>query len=147
MHTEYCKDGFQYRAHPNYQSAGPWYDWVVVKYEKEVFRPVGRERKRQKVTEQYEVPAKLLGFLPTTDTTYAIVHPCGWRGNTLSVLLETWCLEYPDDEKTLPEYDLVDVSSINGHTFVVPTEGKDGTVLRILDHNLWYQKFLDIEER
>jgi hypothetical protein len=32
-YTEYKRGEYLFRAHPNYQSAGPWFDWVIVKYE------------------------------------------------------------------------------------------------------------------
>ena len=30
--TEYKRNGITYRAHPNYNSFGEWYDWAMVKF-------------------------------------------------------------------------------------------------------------------
>ena len=33
-YTEYCSpDGTRYRAHPNYNNEGPWYDWGLIRFE------------------------------------------------------------------------------------------------------------------
>jgi len=31
-YTEYRRDGTIFRAHPNYRSSGPWYDWVMINF-------------------------------------------------------------------------------------------------------------------
>jgi len=33
--TEYKRNGTTYRAHPNYNSCGEWYDWTMIRFEME----------------------------------------------------------------------------------------------------------------
>ncbi len=32
-YTEYMRNGLLFRANPNYQSNGPWFDWGVIGFE------------------------------------------------------------------------------------------------------------------
>ena len=91
------------RCHPNYQNAGPFYDWVIIKYEMD---PAERRRKQSAIkhTTQYKpdcVPAKVLAFAedPETGGIVAIVHPCDFRKPHLansndSVITEQWFPHY-----------------------------------------------------
>ena len=49
--TEVKRDGRQFRAHPNFHSGKPWYDWAMVEFE--------RDGPNDKVL----IPSRLLGFV------------------------------------------------------------------------------------
>jgi hypothetical protein len=113
--SEYTDDERNiYRAHPSYRSNGSWNDWVWVSYMKD-----GREE------EYASVPAKILCFLPHgipgDDSIHAVVHPCQWQKKTVSRLVNKWKL-LPDSKASyngIP-YDIVPVSSFDGHCLVIP---------------------------
>lgn len=84
-----------FRAHPNYQNEGPWYDWAMIEFpgENEPF------------------PGKILAFMvgksPENDAAgCAIVHTCSEELKDLeSVLVKHWKLEY-DKSAVKPGKDL-----------------------------------------
>jgi hypothetical protein len=112
--TEYKRDGKTYRAHPNYQSVGEWYDFAMILWQtKTVASPnlVSSEE-----FDPYDspygpeyVPAKILAFLQiiepsTTDArSVAIVHSCADRDSCDVLadtrLLQQWTLEYGNSKK------------------------------------------------
>jgi len=61
--TEYKRNGTTYRAHPNYNSFGEWYDWAMVKFE-----PVAGNRNAKGGYYARDLyPCKLLCFLQAND--------------------------------------------------------------------------------
>ena len=118
--TEYKSNDVLYRAHPNFQNGGSWYDWCMVVFETDGnegpngFFPYGH------------YPTKVLAFVEhihivnteTITDTYAIVHSCIDSDHKRdSALTESWTLEYND----------------NGHPVIttIPVESIDARVLVI----------------
>ena len=58
-----------YRAHPDYKSEGPWYDFAYVKFET--------------VRGEVEIPSRIHCFFQRegTDDLFAIVHPCKYQSD------------------------------------------------------------------
>ena len=97
------------RAHPNFQNEGPFYDWVMVKFDQDETQQeeLQQSRARHNIDPQHEVnccPCKLLGFVKdaATGQVMAMVHPCDWQTEQEvkdgSVLLEHWTLSFRHDE-------------------------------------------------
>ena len=85
--TEHRQKGHTYRSHPNYQSSGPWYDWVLVHFDDsnentaEVRNGKQGGAKKQKISHLYpstDVPSKILCFYtdPIEGDVRALVHSC-----------------------------------------------------------------------
>ena len=122
--TDYIRDGVSFRAHPNYRRAGPWYDWVMVKYEVDL----------KDYTEEwcgnfdpYFFPSKILSFFQVEGGTgtYAIIHTCETNkqlDQNSSVLLERWTLQYKRvkaREAPTPAYDIQDVECFGEGVLVI----------------------------
>lgn len=112
------------RCHPNFQNEGPWYDWVIVRFDcdrffhKDVpgnrrsYEALRRSQKDRLLEAQYDpmkhtpqwnddcVPCKILAFGQQEDgTPMALVHGCSFRTTNSdieedTVLVEFWRLEY-----------------------------------------------------
>jgi len=94
------------RAHPNYHNEGPWFDWVIIRYDPSLnrdFQPCSMPGSADDDLygpsyKPYEVPAKVLCFLAHKDTgeMQALVHACDFRRDNAqdSILTEVWELEY-----------------------------------------------------
>jgi len=84
----------QFRAHPNYQSSGPWYDWVEVKYR------ITSNNKGKEHTGMF--PSKILCFFhdPITGEMMSLVHSCECKTKDQwsSVLCQEWFLKYCNQE-------------------------------------------------
>jgi len=71
--TDYKQNGVTYRAHPNYNSFGEWYDWAMVKFESEDLSE--DDDFGYYASDLY--PAKVLCFVKAHDETiHAIIHCC-----------------------------------------------------------------------
>ena len=133
--TRKRKHRLTFRCHPDYQSRGPWNDWVIVEYGKDGSAdPVPVDMKPFYKSE-YFVPAKLHLFYETNETQpdgkvekkyYAVVHACVYRDEDTmlkkSVLTELWKLEYTKNQQTgiwVPKYRVIPVSSIRDRCLVV----------------------------
>lgn len=104
--TEHRQKGHTYRSHPNYQSSGPWYDWVLVHFDDsnentaEVRNGKQGGAKKQKISHLYpstDVPSKILCFYtdPIEGDVRALVHSCEYSDHVDdSILCEVWNLEY-----------------------------------------------------
>ena len=130
-YTEYKRDGVLFRAHPNYQSTGMWYDWVMISWTQEdndatVEPSCLRRAKKPKIQEDHLtfpyqspyvsksstttfIPAKIIAFVTIDndpDNIFALVHSC----NTKSAddfrqdtrLTEEWTLEYQKEPTSRP---------------------------------------------
>lgn len=92
------------RCHPDYQSEGPYYDWVMVKFEgvdnptKEVYHNGVSTHSTQYHSDH--VPARILAFVnpPYSEELLAIVHPADFREYSLqkedSCFTEFWRMSY-----------------------------------------------------
>eukprot|EP00972_Heterocapsa_arctica_P049282 7253698-Heterocapsa_arctica.AAC.1 len=118
--TEYKCDDVLYRAHPNFQNGGAWYEWCMVVFEIDDndgtggFYPYGH------------YPTKVLAFVEhirientqTITDTYAIVHSCIDSDHTRdSALTESWTLQYDDNDH--PVITAIPVESIDARVLVI----------------------------
>ena len=135
--SEYTDEsGILYRAHHNYRSSGTWHDWAWVSF----------------VNENNEegfsnVPAKILCFLPNgvpgNANCHVVIHPCHFRSKKETSLITKWNLVSCVEASIMHiPYDIVPVSSLFGHCFVVPDLAEPGVVYEILDRQQWADKFL-----
>ena len=111
-------DDVLYRAHPNYQNGGAWYDWAMVRFEEESL-----------VEGYYDkclYPTKLLAFVEhirhtnaaVTKETGAIVHSCDESDHSRdSALTETWISQFDEDNN--PVLNLVPLESIDVRLLVI----------------------------
>jgi len=116
------------RANGTYQSAGEWYDWVLVKYEK--------SKKGQK-SETVNIPAKVYGFVLLNEKPFAIIHPCDYHHRKLSVLLVQWSLHMT--KSNVPRFDLISCDSIVSHCFIYPD--KNNKVIQVIEKQEWSRCF------
>ena len=85
------------RAHPNFQSKGPWYDWVLVNFEMDD-------------GEKALYPCKILSFFqdPIHGEPQALVHASDYKDeekNGDSVICGEWFLEYDELTVSVPNND------------------------------------------
>jgi len=75
--TDYKQNGVTYRAHPNYNSFGEWYDWAMVKFESEHLDAMLPDNDEYGYYASDLYPAKVLCFVKGVDETiHAIIHCC-----------------------------------------------------------------------
>jgi hypothetical protein len=134
--TEYIDESNNiYRAHHCYRLSGFWHDWAWVSYKTEAAEDGFRD-----------VPAKILCFLPhgiPGDTRcHVVCHPCNWRSQNVTQLVKSWTLLACHEATTnqIP-YDVVPVTALFGHCFVVPDLRDPGTIYQFLDKKQWPDKF------
>lgn len=89
------------RCDPNYNSEGPWYDWVMVNFQIDDESKVLEDADTgTPFYQQGCVPCKVLAFVEDHDTKEinAVVHVCDYQTRQdmigRSVLLEQWRLQY-----------------------------------------------------
>lgn len=128
--TEYVRNGVRFRAHPNYQSIGGWYDYVMVAFsagEDET----NRERLKDPPNNAFDpyaptfgprfYPAKILAFLRVPNIVdpsqppdiLAVVHSCDNRSPVDIAadtrLIQQWSLEYNNPVNVDPTKALLSV--------------------------------------
>ena len=121
--TDYKQNGVTYRAHPNYNSFGEWYDWAMVKFESEDLSE--DDDFGYYASDLY--PAKVLCFVKAHDETiHAIIHCCMASDHSQdSILVEHWKKEYKvEDNVFVPFLRCVSVDTFETPCFVV--EDKHG---------------------
>lgn len=94
------------RCHPNYKGEGPWYDWIVVKFDHggSIFQD------HPDLEPEYPhecVPCKLLALASSGEGVMALIHGCEFRHEIQdraddTVLVEKWQLGYRDLYDHLP---------------------------------------------
>ena len=90
--TEAVIDGITYRAHPNFQGAGPWYDFAMVRFDHEALDD-------SHVDERNKYPAKIIGFfrLLPEEWTHELIAPAGGvQELDLSVLVHSVAFQKRD---------------------------------------------------
>ena len=123
-YTEWSNKGIAFRAHPNYRSEGPWFDWCSVQWHSDSIQDQSvneetRPPKRLRTIDGMvsidplnwpiqmgtilepgkEFPARILGFFEHPEEgACAIIHSAAERNETLqdwnSSICEPWNLEY-----------------------------------------------------
>jgi len=127
--TEYKRNGTTYRAHPNYNSFGEWYDWAMVKFEASQGDRSFPVNAKGGYYDKDLYPCKILCFLKAIDDSiHAVVQCCNASNHDQDgTLIERWKKEYGIDEikKVLvPQLRCVSVDSFEDLCFVV--EDKPG---------------------
>lgn len=90
--TEYKRDGSIYRAHPNFNSVGEWYDWALF-----LFEPANP---MHTTFPKSMYPSKILCFYRIQGDDplkiFAVIHTCLTRNDATedSLLFERWYPEY-----------------------------------------------------
>jgi hypothetical protein len=96
--TEYTNHyGNRLRAHPNFRSDGPWYDWANVLFGE-------GEDDEQSVLESQFYPSKILCFYidPVSGESCALVHTCHEREDPdYAPICDEWFLEYVEEVVTV----------------------------------------------
>jgi len=119
VHLEYIRNRTTFRCHPNYNSNGEWYDWVMVWFEIAGSK-ASHGKKKLGMWNGHYFPSKILCFfvLPDDETTYAIIQSTSSSNHENdSILFERWELEeslcYQKNGKKYiyPNLHIVDVDS------------------------------------
>ena len=163
--TEYKRNGTTYRAHPNYNSFGEWFDWAMVKFEPDAGDKNLPVNAKGGYYARDLYPCKVLCFLQANDDSiHAVVHCCNASDHKEDgKLLERWYKEYGIDDKKkvlVPQLRCVSVDTFEEPCFVV--EDKPG-LFEILGTELqkiyngitvvkprekgWPKQFLDGKEK
>lgn len=153
LFTEYRRDDSIFRSHPQYRSEGPWYDWVMLRWEKEEgdVRPYNQSTYDSCVhygdsvdnTHDYiYAPGEIYCFCENTDKeVMVVVWSCGSYYSKSSVFSTKWKRGYLDRANTIPLYELVNTSAIVRPCLMVP-ESADRTVYHeVWDMDRWSDQF------
>jgi len=127
VYTEYKRDGIIFHAHPNYNSFGEWYDWVMLDFAAPDDDQDFVGNAEGGYYDQSCYPAKILYFLKAfDDTIHAVVNCCEANDHEEdSILIEHWKKEYKMKRgKYIPLLCCVTVDCIAAPCFVV--EDKHG---------------------
>jgi len=127
IYTEYKRNGTTYRAHPNYNSSGEWYDWAMIRFETDDEESNDQNSVIPGYYENDLYPGKILCFLKSQEGSIeAIVHCCmasDHKGE--GILVERWEKEFEyDGRKLVPLLRCVSVDTFEEPCFVV--EDKPG---------------------
>jgi len=152
IYTEYKRNHRIIWAHPNYNSFGEWYDWVMVKFASNPVPPTLGH------FEGDLYPCKVIGYTKDRDNkVHAIVHACAFSDHQLdSVLIERWQKQMVYDIKTkcyslflhivetdsfdLPVYVVEDLFGLRENIGETQRELLNGVSL-VIPHDLWAEKF------
>jgi len=127
IYTEYKRNGTTYRAHPNFNSCGEWYDWAMIKFETDDDENNDENSVVKGYYDKDLYPGKVLCFLKSQDDSIeAIMHCCmASDHNDDGILVERWKKEFEYDGRNLvPLLRCVSVDSFEEPCFVV--EDKPG---------------------
>jgi hypothetical protein len=104
-HTEVTTErGCLFRAHPNYQRDGAWYDWAAIPWadNEEQAQSIGKPNTNFGCYGNRYFPAKVLCFFrcPRSDIIKAVIHSAtDYYKTDSSVLTEVWGMDYDKDER------------------------------------------------
>jgi hypothetical protein len=132
--SEYKPGNKTFRALGNYQNNGPWYDWVMFRWEKST----GVTRRHECCVEYLDNPlvAQIYDYTPGQIVTcvvcpvqnetelsqiLAVVKTCGFLHNKGSIFSTIWQQEFDNSLQTLPSFVLLNVDCIVCHYLMLPT--------------------------
>jgi hypothetical protein len=162
FYSEYKRNEQLFRCHPNYRSEGPWHDWVMVRWLEQ--RPTKAQpdlRSNPSVTHGDDVvanrycytPCKIIGMffhvpgsgLGKEDEYFAVVWPCNYKFKKSSVFTTRWELNFHDNRKKHPAFELINCSSIVRHCCMIPEsvtmEEKSTVYHELWPRELWADEF------
>ena len=125
--TEYVREEFTFRCHPNYQSNGPIFDWMNVMY----------EHSSRKPDKTQICPCRLAAVVVNASATepYQLVVQCAsTRTGRDSVLFQEWHWSQT--------YSVISPSTIAGPCFVVSITDDCSTILQTKARYLWPAEFI-----
>ena len=158
---EYQHKELKFHAHWNYQKEGPWFDWVMVRWEEAdavtkqhqlVTQPDNKinywDHGHEIVNEFCYTPAMVLMFIEFPIKSqgsqgkwynhveiFALIWPCQYAHHYSSVFSTNWNLEYKDDEMKTPAYQIVPVDSFVRHCLMILDDFENGATS--VQHEIW----------
>ena len=151
--TEMKRHDVVFRAHPNYKSNGPWFDWVIIRYEEKP--PDGEhldgchvnygDHPNLRGRFRY-APAQIYAFLRHPDGLLALVKSCGYDHKKHSVFSTIWKSEFEDNGhgELVQRYDLIPTSSIVRHALLLPRNEEETEFEEIWTRERWANEFFEI---
>ena len=157
MFTCYRRHGVIFRAHPSYKNKRSWYDWVMLRFEKNE-RDVRHNKDYKATTYLDEVyfgdseeiasshhyaPCKLMGFVEMPDQSIkAVVMCCSYEHSKSGVISTYWKLEFVDKGLRHNYYALYDVDSFVRHVLMIPENAEECGFHEIWEKERWANEFL-----
>jgi hypothetical protein len=121
--TEYKRDIYTFRCHPNYGSAGPIYDWMIIKFNIGLY------------------PCRLAAVVFDESTSakevHLVVQSTTKRTSAKSTLFQEWDWS--------PEYISVRPNTIEAPCFVISLRDDNSRVLETLARDKWADEFTNTE--
>ena len=155
IYSEYRRLGELFRAHPGYRGGQPWYDWVVLRWERDPNERTRYNRSNFPSNVHYGdtpyeakkhnyAPAKILGFIQTRSnaSTLAIVQSCQYYYKRHTVFTTQWRLE---DKGGANGIHVVDVDSFVRPCLMLPEVEEAGIFQEIWSPERWASEFLNEE--
>ena len=153
--TEYNREGTIFRCHDNYRQLGPWYDWVMLRWEREdnynYAQPVecraGYGDNDTIAANHLYAPGQILGFVEAADGcgVSIVVSTCDFSHSKGSVFSTEWkrSYVYHVGQPKTHNICLVDVDAIVRHCLMVPHDESESIYHEIWCQELWGKAFND----
>jgi hypothetical protein len=154
--SEYKRGNKTFRAHRNYRSGGPWYDWVMFRCEKSI--QVTRRPEycveyldNPMVTQTHDyAPGQIVTFVvcPVPNEIepsqiLAVVKTCGFLHKKGSIFSTIWQQEFDNSLQTMPSLVLVNVDCIVCHCLMLPTNKEHSCYQEIWHRERWADEFFE----
>ena len=154
--TEYKRTGTIFRGHADYRHEGPWYDWVMLRWEREDNKPyaqppdcqAGYGDDKSTAQDYLYAPGQILGFVksPSHDGVQVVVSTCEFSHTQGSVFSTKWkqsYVHYTGNRRSC-RIEIVDVDSIVRHCLMVPHDANKSSYHEIWCQELWGDQFYQI---
>lgn len=141
-YSQFRKDDYIIRAHPDFNGEGPWYDWCYVAF----YNP--RKQREEKV------PCKILLFfhnaeeVATVDNLLVLMHCCKYKERKISTLFTHRWLEYSTRDGHVPLYQVIPVSAISHPAYCFEEcpgfhhrRPENDKVIVVLERSKWPSEF------
>ena len=153
--SEYKRGDDTFRAHRNYRQNGPWYDWVMFRWEKSE-QIVNRvpdccveylDNTNVSLTHDY-APGQILAFVVypveivgVSPSIMAVVKTCTFIHKKGSVFSTIWQQDYEDTQQLVPSLILVNVDCIVRHCLMIPIDDAQNHFMEIWHRERWADEF------
>jgi hypothetical protein len=154
--SEYKCGNETFQARRNYRNNGPWYDWMMFRWEKSTLvtrRPecCVEYLDNPMVTQSHDyAPGQNVTFVvcPVPNETelsqiMAVVKTCGFLHNKGSIFSTIWQQEFDDSLQTMPSLILVNVDCIVCHCLTFPTDKEHSCYQEIWHCERWADEFFE----